>query len=300
MNKSTDIQIPLFDNTSFFRENERVYIQLSTEFPDFVGVMHRHQFIEVVYILSGEAIHTVGEKEYTVCGGDVVLVNSGVPHKFVSATNSNESFVSYDLMFSPDFFDASAINMNVFESLKDCFLFYSLFPSDASAYPDMHVSGKKYYNYGDLFTRIYHEYKTREKGYLEIIRAYVIELIIKVFRDIDKKNTTRLSPDNQKTVDSAVSYIENNYNENLSVDDIAAKVFLSPDYFRKLFKKVTGESVTSFQQKMRIDEACRLLSTTEMPIKDISIEVGYNDSKAFYQTFKKVTGKTPKMYRNNQ
>lgn len=300
MDRILDSEVPCFDNKSFFKDNDHVYIHLSTDFPKYVGVMHKHKFIEIVFILSGEAIHTVGNRQYKVKCGDVTVINCGVPHKFTANTESEDSFVAYDLMFSPDFFDASTINMGAFESLKSSFLFYSLFPSETYAYPDMHISGKRYGDYGELFTRIYHEFISKDKGYVEIIRAYVIELIIKIFRDLEKSGMAVLSTDNKKTVYSAISYIENNYNTKLSVDDIAARVFLSPDYFRKLFKKVTGDSVIAFQQKLRIDEACRLLSVTDMAIKDISEAIGYNDIKSFYQVFKKMTGKTPKEYRNNQ
>ncbi len=292
--------VPCFDNGSFFHNDDRVYIQLSTEFPKFVGVMHKHMFIEIVYILSGEAIHTVGDRQYKVKSGDVTIINCGVPHKFTADSTSEEPFVSYDLMFTPDFFDASSINLGAFESLKTSFLFYSLFPNHTLAYPDMHISGKRYSDYGELFTKIYHEFKDKERGYVEIIRAYVIELIIKLFRQLEKSGMAVLSSDNQKTVYSAIDYIENHYNTQLSVDEIAARVFLSPDYFRKLFKKVTGDSVTAFQHRLRIDEACRLLSVTDLAIKDICEEVGYQDMKTFYQVFKKITGKTPKEYRNSQ
>ncbi|MBO5930227.1 MAG: hypothetical protein J6Q27_02905 [Clostridia bacterium] len=57
-------EMPYFENDRFFKDGEQVYIHLSTEFPKFVGVMRKHQFIEIVYILSGEAIHTVGKEYY--------------------------------------------------------------------------------------------------------------------------------------------------------------------------------------------------------------------------------------------
>ncbi len=300
MNREHVPDIPFFNNESFFKEGEKVYIHLSTEFPDFVGVLHRHQFIEVVYILSGRAIHTVGDKEYEVKGGDITVINTDVPHKFTSIPNSNEGFVAYDLMFTPDFLDASVINMSSFESLKNSFLFFSLFPSESSAFPDMHIPGKMYADYGEIFTRIYHEFGRKEKGYVELIRAYVIELVIKLFRELEKMGTVALSPAQLKTINNAIQYIEDNFNIKLSVDEVASKVFLGSDYFRKLFKKVTGESVMNFQRKLRIDEACRLLSTTEMPIKDICTSIGYEDMKSFYQNFKKATGKTPKEYRTSQ
>ena len=102
------------------------------------------------------------------------------------------------------------------------------------------------------------------------------------------------------TVRRAVDFIKNNYNVNLSVGEIAAKVFLGPDYFRRLFREVTGTSVSLFVQTLRVDEACRLLKTTDEPIKNIGSRVGYSDPKSFYQVFKKLTGKTPKEYRENK
>ncbi len=296
---STDNLIPFFPTESFFKNDEKVYIHLSTDFPEFVDVLHSHEFIELVYVLSGEAVHTVGQKQYTVRCGDVTLINSGTVHKF-TPVRAEESFVAYDLMFVPDFFDAISIKMSSFEALKNSFLFYSMFPKEAQNHPDMHVSGKRFSDYGELFTRIYHEFKGEEKGYIELIRAYVIELLIKLFRDLEKEGALSLSPAKTETVHKAVSFIKDNYNVNLSVGEIAAKVFLGPDYFRKLFREVTGRSVSAYLQDVRIDEARRLLKTTDEPIKDIGAKIGYCDQKSFYQAFKKVTGKTPGEYREGK
>lgn len=290
-------QVPYFDNRSFFKGDDRVYIQLSTEFPKYVGVMHRHQFVEVVYILSGEAVHTVGDREYTVKSGDVVVINCGVPHKF-TASATGELFVAYDLMFGPDFIDPNAGNDATFENLKDSYLFAPLFPADET--PDIHIRGKRYGSYGDLFTRIYHTLKGKERGYMELGRAYVIELIVKILRDLGRNSAKEPTSENKKAIFAAISYMERRYNTPLDLEDIAAQVFLSPEYFRRLFKKMTGESVRTYLHKLRVDEACRLLTVTELPIQEIAQAVGYQDMKAFYQAFKQITGKTPKEYRNNQ
>lgn len=290
-------QVPYFDNRSFFKDGDRVYIQLSTEFPKYVGVMHRHQFVEIVYILSGQAVHTVGDREYRVKSGDVAVINCNIPHKF-TANTTGELFVAYDLMFCLDYIDPNLGDNATFESLKDNFLFGALFPH--GAIPDIHISGKRYGSYGEQFTRIYHALKGREKGYIEISRAYVIELIVKILRDLGRDNAKALTSENKKAVYDAISYMERRYNTPLTVEEIAAQVFLSPDYFRKLFKKMTGESVRTYLHKLRVDEACRLLFMTEMPIQEIAQAVGYQDIKSFYQTFKQLTGKTPKEYRNHQ
>ena len=227
----------------------------------------------------------------------MTVINAGIPHKFTSVGDSGENFVTYDLMFSPEFFEASAIGMGDFESLKNSYLFYSLFPSEASSQPDMHVSGGRFSDYGEIFSRIYQEYQRKEKGYIQLIRAYIISLIIKFFRDVERSDSIHLSSGKLKTVYSAIAYMQENYNTKLLVDDIASRAFLAPDYFRKIFKKVTGQSVSAYMQRLRVDEACRLLSTTDIPIKDICFAVGYNDVTTFYQSFKKITGKTPNKYR---
>ena len=242
-------EIPFFNGESFFEGEDKVYIHLSTDFPDYVGVSHRHAFIEIAYVLSGEAVHTVGDREYKVKPGDVTLINGGTPHKFTPVMDAPEHFVAYDLMFMPDFFDNLAINTNQFASLQNSFLFYSLFQNDALSQPDLYVTGKRYSDYGELFTRIYHEFTHKERGYIQLIRAYVVELIIKLFRDIERGGRAVLSAEQEETVRRAVAFIQENYNASLSVDEIASGVFLGPDHFRKLFKRATGSSVAAFQQK---------------------------------------------------
>ncbi|MBQ7340530.1 MAG: AraC family transcriptional regulator [Clostridia bacterium] len=294
-NKKTDAHF--FDNGSFFRGEQRVYIHVSSDFQDYVGVLHEHEFIEAVYVISGKAVHTVGNREYQVSGGDVVIINSRVPHKFTEICESEEKFVAYDLMFTPDFLDAKAINMSEFESLKNSFLLSSLFPESTELLPDMHVSKKRYSDYGELFSKIYYEFQGKEKGYVQLIRAYVIELIIKFFRDLEKDGVKEASRENVALIHSAMEYIERNLNVKLHVDEIASNIFLSPDYFRKLFKKVTGQTVSGFQQALRVDNAKKLLTTTDKSVEEICFSVGYNDLKSFYQAFKKETGKTPNEYR---
>lgn len=77
------------------------------------------------------------------------------------------------------------------------------------------------------------------------------------------------------------------------------KSFISKNYFSTLFKETTGINFSDFVQKLRIDEACKLLKTTDMKVIDIAHEVGFNDIKFFYEVFKRVTSQTPGSYRNS-
>lgn len=292
-------EIPYFDNSHFFTNGDTVYIQRSADFPAFVGVKHRHQFVEIVYILSGKAEHRVGQRSYCVKPGDVVMINAGVPHQFIADPTAGEAFVSYDLMFAPEFFDAVTLETGAFESLKNSFLFFTIFPDESPAQPDMYIPRGRNGNYGELFTQLYREFRRKEKGYLSLMRAYIIELIIKLFRDVEQPQHGLLSPENLQRIYDAVDLIEAHYTERLAINELAAQVYMSPEYFRKLFKKVTGNTVTAYQQKYRVDKACQLLATTNIPIRQICEAVGYGDLKSFYSLFKRIAGKTPQEYRNN-
>jgi AraC family L-rhamnose operon transcriptional activator RhaR len=72
---------------------------------------------------------------------------------------------------------------------------------------------------------------------------------------------------------------------------------ISENYFSKLFKEVAGINFSEYVQKVRIDEACRLLRETDLKVLEVALRVGFNDLKFFYDVFKKITGKTPGDYR---
>ena len=98
-----------------------------------------------------------------------------------------------------------------------------------------------------------------EQGYINIIRAYIIELIVKIFRRMDVKTDNPPSLHKSEIIDAALAYLHEHYNMHISVSDLAAHMFLSRDYFSKLFRNVTGMTVTAFLKQLRINEACRLL-----------------------------------------
>ena len=91
--------------------------------------------------------------------------------------------------------------------------------------------------------------------------------------------------------------MQENYKAHINLDDIVSGIFLSKDYFRQIFKKTTGTSISSYIQELRIAEACRLLETTDANSAQIARDSGFNDIKFFYQTFKKAMGMTPAEYR---
>ena len=283
------------NKSDYFRENENIYIHLSDNL-EMNRISHRHNFIEVSYVVDGTAIHTIEGISYPVKKGNVVIVDYDTPHTWSFDPEQDGPFLTYDLLFTPDFFNTSGMNNSEFYSLASPYLFSSLFKEFDAHYVLHHLIKTNAKEFHELFSQIYREYTAREKGSQTIIRAYLVELIIKLFRELERQQPT-FTVNHQKLVEQAISYMQENYKAHINVDEIVSGVFLSKDYFRQIFKRITGTSITSYIQELRIAEACRLLETTDDSSAQIARASGFNDIKFFYQTFKKSTGLTPAEYR---
>lgn len=98
-------------------------------------------------------------------------------------------------------------------------------------------------------------------------------------------------------VNTAKRYINDHLAEDLSVSDIAAQMFITPNYFSRLFKKVTTEGCNEYIVRKRIEKAKSLLQTTTIKTGQIALMVGYRDTNYFSLAFKKETGMSPTAYR---
>lgn len=288
----------------FFQTGESVYIHKSSEVPEYVGVFHRHAYIEIVYVLSGEAVHYVGDQKVKAMKGDLFIVEYNTPHAFVENRDCPQRFEAYDLMFTPDFIDTSLLGYRTFQHLACSSLFYSLVPEERDFGPDLHLYDAGFQDFGELFGRIFREYREKKKGYCEIIRAYVTELLVKTLRAMDEREEKRekgsaLSVRQTQYLEMAVDYLRAHYNTPVRLEELAMKSFLSKSYFGKLFKDLVGMGFSEYLQKLRIDEVCKQLQDSNMPVAEIANRCGFHDMKYFYLAFKRATGKTPGAYRKS-
>lgn len=98
-------------------------------------------------------------------------------------------------------------------------------------------------------------------------------------------------------VEEALTYLESNYTNNISVQSLADSIGLNRSYLHRLFKSATGSSVQEYLLDLRIRKACTLLKSTVLPIAIISLSVGYEDTLYFSRLFKKKKGVSPSRYR---
>lgn len=99
-------------------------------------------------------------------------------------------------------------------------------------------------------------------------------------------------------VEKALSFILENYSMKLSLKTIASNIHVNPSHLSRMFKKETGEVITAYINKTRIDKAKELLAFTDMLTYEIAEAVGFKDSAYFSLVFKKVTGVSPKDFKD--
>jgi len=102
---------------------------------------------------------------------------------------------------------------------------------------------------------------------------------------------------NLEIFEQAVKFIRQNFNKNMSLEEVSDFVHISPYYFSHGFKNFTGMNFIDYVTKLRIDEAKKLLLTTEMSVGDIGKQVGYYDPNYFGRVFKNMVGVPPSKFK---
>ncbi|WZL81941.1 response regulator [Vallitaleaceae bacterium 9-2] len=121
------------------------------------------------------------------------------------------------------------------------------------------------------------------------IHRYLYGILEEIEAQKDNKTTTVL--------DKAIEYIEKNYDQSITLEDVAFEIGFSTFYFGKMFKKTYKSSFTDYLTHVRIAKAKDLLRIGQLTVKDITYRVGYMDPNYFTRVFKKSEGITPTEYR---
>ncbi len=147
---------------------------------------------------------------------------------------------------------------------------------------------------------------SNRKGYLETvigIKSYdeLKKWFLEKLSEACVNVITKKSEHSHNCIEKAKQYILENYQRDISLEEVSRKVDISLYYFSKLFKDVVGENFIEYLTRVRIEAAKKLLRS-ELSIKEVAIEVGYKDSNYFSRLFKRCTGVTPTEFKegNNQ
>ncbi|ROR30452.1 AraC family two component transcriptional regulator [Mobilisporobacter senegalensis] len=130
------------------------------------------------------------------------------------------------------------------------------------------------------------------------LEAYIVNVMVALAKEIDQTVDPLEIKEQHKVIDKAKAYIAAHLSEKITLKMISENVYLSETYFSFLFKKITGVTYIDYIQKLRMQEAKKLLVNTNYKVYKVAELIGYSDYKYFSVQFKKYVALTPKEYRN--
>ena len=247
---------------------------------------HFHPEIELVYINKGNGKRHIGNHLSYYNNSQLLLLGSNLPHYgFVDrlTLNGSETVVQ----FRPDFLGSDFFNIQEMTEIS-----YLLERSKKGV-----IFGKN----------------TKEKlgliieGLASKSGIEKILLLLKVLNELAKSEDYKvlnadgfvfeIEPQDNAKINMIYKHISENFQKQISLNEMSEKVSMSIPAFCRYFKKVTGKTFTKLVNEYRIVHATKLLSESQMGITDISFECGFNNFSHFNKLFKEFTGKIASKYR---
>ncbi|THF74845.1 helix-turn-helix transcriptional regulator [Cohnella fermenti] len=287
----------LWENTQFHGEEYPFYCFRNRAAPVRAGQqvlwMHWHVHFELIVMLKGEAVFHIESRPYDTKPGDILLVPSGGLHVGYAATDEPIEF--FALVFNGSMLESSAHDRLHARLLAPYATGQARFP--------VHIAkrGEAGGPIRECVERAIEEFEGRQRGYELTIKSYLILL----FAYLARQHPSPLAADDSAAAPvrgterfkPLLRYVEEHYDERISVEDAARQVNLNPYHFCKLFKKMTGRTFVDYVNRHRMNEAERLLRDTDLSITEIAERVGCGNSNYFTKLFKRHMGTTPSQAR---
>jgi AraC-like DNA-binding protein len=239
---------------------------------------HFHEHLEFLYFVRGEAMIECGSATIKASPGDLVVVNSNELHYGIS--------LSADLFYYALIADISLLHSHSVDAAETKFITPI---TQNRLLLRNHISGDDQAEACVL--SIIKELEQREFGYELAVKSELYRLLTLLLRghvatvltqgeyDERMKNIERFAP--------VFQHIENHYKDELSVDMLARMTRLSRFHFSRLFKELSGHTVTEYITMTRLNKADYLLRHSPLTVSEIAAVTGFNDIYYFSRTFKK-------------
>lgn len=249
---------------------------------------HFHDYFEMFFVIDGTVVFEIEEKECLLGSEDIILLPPGVLHREIPGTGYYERIV---LRLNPWYLNRLSTRKT---NLASCFAL---------------AEGKHYHITFDPLTRnrirailyeILTETKEHEFGKDILVEAELKRLLIALNRYqslslFEEKSEVKNSGKNIREI---MQYINQHYTDNITLDLLCEKFYISKFYLSRSFEHLTGKSVYQYIQEKRIIMAKQLILVGERPT-DIYRICGYTNYSNFYRAFKKYSGMSPSQFLSN-
>lgn len=247
---------------------------------------HFHPELELIYINKGQGKTHIGNHLSYFNNSQLILIGSNLPHNgFTDRLTANGSETT--VQFKSDFLGADFVNipeMTQVASLYDRAKKGIRFKMDTKAIIGPKI--EKLLNYEGL---------DRVIKFLDILNYLAITDDYSLL-NADGFAFEAEAQDNSK-IAIVFKYVNKNFQNHISLDEMADQVSMTVPAFCRYFKKATGKTFTQLVNEYRVVHATKLLNESDMSVADVCFECGFNNFSHFNNQFNEITGKSASNYR---
>ncbi len=246
--------------------------------------IHWHNSIEILYVLRGSINVNVDADSFEVLEREMEIINVDEAHRIYSDEDNRVLIFNID----PYFFE------KYYKDINNIF-FYTSSTDDGAQ------DGEEYDLLRNFLAKLLCEAVQKLDDYDKEIESILIDLLYHLINNFHyltyEKEELKEKTEQLARYHRISKYIFNNYDSNITLQEIAKKEFLSPHYLSHEIKYATGNSFTDLVNQTRVEESVKLLLDSDLSISDISDEVGFSHVRYLNKNFKNYYGCTPLQYR---
>lgn len=252
---------------------------------------HRHDFVEIVFIMQGSCVHSHRDTDTNLIPGDVFIVE---PHEEHAYRISSQTII-YNCLFYPEALGDDWKSLKNLSGIYDFMVVEPFYRHESHQQDILHLPPDELSDIKHILNRMISEQELRQRGSTLVQKANLLMLLAIIGRAWESQFQSKSESYvvKRQMLAEAIKYIEQNLSSSLKIDEIAAMVYLSPDYFRRLFRETTGLSPIEYINKLRISKAAKLLSAQKLTVSEAAELVGIYDVNYFSRLFRSIMGYSP-------
>lgn len=279
---------------SYFTEDPAFpfYIQYGRH-DDFLEEHIHLDFDELVIVLRGHADHIVSSETYPIQKGDVFVISSNTAHGYRNVRD----FRICNIMFRRDHIFNPTDDLCTMEGYHALFVIEPSLSKNHNFTSRLSLRDQTFSTVNQIVNQMISEYNQKKQGYQTFLKSSFLSLSLifaRIYQESSMTDTEHLAP-----LITPIAYLEQHYQETITVEELAERSGLSVRHFNRLFRDTYHTSPGRYLLQYRIQKSENLLLYTNMPVAEIAYQCGFNDSNYFSRQFHKIHGISPRQYREH-